>query len=74
MTELVKKRQAWSDYWAKGFLTTFTAEKGENYSGLIKKFWWEQFQHLEKEATIVDLGAGNGAILALALDFEKEWI
>lgn len=66
------QKGAWSDYWEKGFLTTFTAEAGENYSGLIKNFWWRQLQGLESGSTIVDLGAGNGAILALVIEFMKE--
>lgn len=60
---------AWSRYWEKGFLTTFTAEAGENYTGLIKGFWIKTFSELAGEGNIVDLGAGNGALLSLALDF-----
>ncbi len=63
------KRDAWSKYWAKDFLTTFAADPRENYSGLIAAFWKDKFSRLKPGSTIVDLGAGNGAILALAYDF-----
>ncbi len=69
MTSDQIKENAWSSYWRKGFLTTFVDHNNDNYSGIIKDFWWAQFDALDEHAIVVDLGAGNGALLALALDY-----
>lgn len=56
---------AWSNYWSKGFLTTF-ADEGASYSGKVKIFWQEVFSSLVSRTKLVDLGAGNGALLKIA--------
>jgi len=66
------KREAWNRYWESGFLTTFTAQKGENYSGLIKDFWEAQLIDVEGESTLVDCAAGNGAILSLVMNYMRQ--
>lgn len=63
------KKQAWDRYWQNGFLTTFTAEKDKNYSGLVKEFWESQLKGLDDDASLVDCAAGNGAILSLVIDY-----
>jgi len=62
---------AWGNYWDKGFLSTFVDAEQENYSGQIKEYWETAFSLLPNNATIADLGAGNGAILALAKEFMR---
>ena len=63
---------AWSNYWRKGFLTTFVDIEEEGYSGLVKEHWNTEFSDLGDRSTIADLGAGNGAILALAKNYLQE--
>ncbi|MBX2848301.1 MAG: class I SAM-dependent methyltransferase [Acidiferrobacterales bacterium] len=58
----------WSNYWQKGFLTTFVGADEENYSGEIRNYWRETFSTISKSQHIVDLAAGNGALLALACE------
>lgn len=60
---------AWSNYWTNDFLTTFVDHEDENYSGQIKKYWNSVFSELQTEQAVVDLAAGNGALLALAKEY-----
>ena len=63
---------AWSNYWRKGFLTTFVGEAQEDHSDVTREFWEAAFAKVPAGGTIVDLGAGNGAILDLACAYFKQ--
>ena len=60
--------EAWSRYWQRGFLTTFSAGEGANYVGPIRDFWVDAFSHVPDGGTVVDCASGNGAVLSLAHD------
>ena len=60
---------AWSNYWRKGFLTTFVGNESDYYSGEVGSFWKNCFDSAPDDGTIIDIGAGNGALLSLATDF-----
>jgi len=60
---------AWSNYWTNDFLTTFVDHQDENYTGKIKMYWDAIFSQVQTKQEIVDLAAGNGALLALAKDY-----
>ncbi len=64
--------KAWSNYWAKGFLSTFVDADRKNYTGEVKEYWFSVFANLSKGSSVCDLGAGNGAILALAKEYMLE--
>ena len=59
----------WSTYWQKGTITTFHGRFGENYDGPVRDFWHTVFRGLPKQAKIVDLATGNGAIALLAAQY-----
>ena len=60
---------AWSNYWHHDFLTTFVDHQDENYTGEVKQYWTSVFSEIVSEQSIVDLAAGNGALLALAKEY-----
>ena len=63
---------AWSNYWQKGFLTTFVGSESDYYSGDVRRFWNSCFSKVPDGGAIVDICAGNGAVLALAVDYMEE--
>ncbi|MEO8742298.1 MAG: class I SAM-dependent methyltransferase [Lysobacteraceae bacterium] len=56
----------WSRYWRKGVAHSCSVDFSGNYSGALAEFWACQFAQMPDDATIVDLGTGNGAIPLLA--------
>ncbi|TVQ34264.1 MAG: class I SAM-dependent methyltransferase [Wenzhouxiangella sp.] len=58
----------WSDYWARGSLTSLPDDFSGNYDGEIAAFWAERFKSLPEPARILDICTGNGALALLAAD------
>jgi SAM-dependent methyltransferase len=58
--------ESWDRYWAHGFLTSCRNAFKGNYEGTIRALWEGFFSDLPAEATIVDIGTGNGAIPLIA--------
>ena len=56
----------WSQYWQKGFLTSFGSSIKTNYQGVIKDCWFNFFDKLTPQDKVIDIGTGNGALIALA--------
>ncbi|MFK8016382.1 MAG: class I SAM-dependent methyltransferase [Gammaproteobacteria bacterium] len=56
----------WDAYWQHGFLTSCADAFDGNYGGSIARFWHDQFAALEREAVVLDVCTGNGAVAALA--------
>ncbi|MEP1552372.1 class I SAM-dependent methyltransferase, partial [Paraglaciecola sp.] len=61
----------WSQYWKQGHLTSFGEEIKGNYQGLLADTWKTYFKSTGDTASILDIGTGNGALLALARDVYK---
>jgi len=56
----------WSQYWQQGFLTSFGSSIKTNYQGVIKDCWFRFFDKLTPQDKVIDIGTGNGALIALA--------
>ena len=65
--EPLRTPDAWSNYWNQGFSTTFVSDEADTYSGATREHWLEVFSDLNVGNTVVDLGAGNGAILEVGI-------
>ncbi|WP_133469290.1 class I SAM-dependent methyltransferase [Paraglaciecola marina] len=61
----------WSQYWKQGHLTSFGEEIKGNYQGLLADTWKAFFKNNDDTASILDIGTGNGALLALAREANK---
>ena len=61
---------AWSNYWRKGFQTTFVGGESDYYSGETRTHWLEVFNNIAGGSSILDLGSGNGALLEIATSVE----
>lgn len=59
---------AWTRYWRAGSLHSCGQAFAGNYAGAIARFWQARFAALGAQATILDVGTGNGAIPRLAHD------
>lgn len=55
----------WSEYWAQGYITSFGQDIKDNYSGKLKECWEGFSSTLNADATILDIGTGNGALIDL---------
>lgn len=60
----MSRTEAWDRYWAGGLLTTFGDKP--TYQGGLRDVWRMFFSTLPTNATVADLGAGNGAIAEIA--------
>jgi len=56
----------WSQYWQQGYLTSFGDSIKANYQGVIKDCWFRFFDNLTAQDKVIDIGTGNGALIALA--------
>mgnify|MGYP000117163908 CR=1 FL=1 len=56
----------WSQYWQQGYLTSFGSSIKTNYQGVIKEYWFRFFDKLTNQDKVLDIGTGNGALIALA--------
>jgi len=63
---------AWSNYWETGFESTFTGHKESDFFIDLNQQWQETFKSLTNGSTVVDLGAGNGALTAKILKTSEE--
>ncbi len=61
----------WSQYWQQGHLTSFGEDIKDNYEGELKAVWDGFFVQLSEEDRVLDIGTGNGAVVALALAHNK---
>ena len=63
---------AWSTYWDKGALHSCPSAFGANYDDEISAFWVGFFSGLPDNASIIDIGTGNGGIAFLARDVGQQ--
>lgn len=61
--------QQWAAWWQKRSITSFQGAFERNYDGPIKAFWEARFALLPENASILDLGTGNGALALLAAEY-----
>ena len=59
----------WSEYWRNGRLTPF--DHLPNYQGATATFWEQQFKRLTRNARVLDVCSGNGAIALLAQQYSE---
>ncbi|RUO19349.1 hypothetical protein CWE08_10265 [Aliidiomarina iranensis] len=64
----------WTDYWRQSASLNSFAESdaASGYSGDLAEFWQQQVKDCPKEAKIVDVGTGNGALAALIAEYGRE--
>lgn len=56
------RRQAWSNYWARGPLHSCIGSFDANYSGAIGRFWDQHIASMAPGDRVLDLATGNGAL------------
>lgn len=67
-----KDTSHWDDYWSHGFLTSCADAFDGNYQGRLRQVWEEFFRSAKGNATILDIGTGNGAIALIASRISSE--
>lgn len=69
--------EAWNRFWSSGAEHSCAASFDLGGSGGLARFWQNVLATLEQEATVVDLGTGNGGLLKLAheyaVQYRKRW-
>jgi ubiquinone/menaquinone biosynthesis C-methylase UbiE len=60
---------SWTRYWSSGRVAACSGGDDGNYFPEIKRLWTSFFTRLDNGAAILDVATGNGAVLALALEF-----
>lgn len=63
----------WSNYWQAGQLTSLPQDFVENYNGSIKEHWYNCFDKLLDNSSVLDVCAGNCAIGLLAASYAKSY-
>lgn len=61
--------EQWGRYWRRDNVTTFWRNNNQNYDREFADFWNVRFATLRKQARLLDLGTGNGALAILAADY-----
>ncbi|WP_157980364.1 class I SAM-dependent methyltransferase [Pseudidiomarina taiwanensis] len=63
----------WTHYWGtSGALNSFAeGEANQGYANSVKQFWESILAELPTDATVLDVGCGNGAIAALAVQYSQ---
>lgn len=66
--------QHWTDYWQNtNALNSFAeGEQAKGYQKDIAKLWEQQLENIQNNATIVDLGTGNGAVAVLSQELSNK--
>ncbi|MBU2879857.1 MULTISPECIES: class I SAM-dependent methyltransferase [Alteromonadaceae] len=57
----------WSQYWQQGHMTSFGNDFSDNYTGALKSLWEEVFKAVAHNNKVLDIGTGNGSIIALGI-------
>lgn len=60
---------SWTRYWSSGRVAACSGGDDGNYFPEIKRLWTGFFNRLTDGAAILDVATGNGAVLALALEY-----
>ena len=66
------KLDQWSRYWQAGQLTSLPQDFAANYEGEIRDYWVSYFSQLSRQASVLDLCTGNGAVALLAQSFSDQ--
>ncbi|MDX1516786.1 MAG: methyltransferase domain-containing protein [Woeseiaceae bacterium] len=61
----------WTEFYRGGALVTCATGTEPGYSGAVEQVWRDFFRALPAGARIVDIGSGNGAIPAIAIDVSR---
>lgn len=61
-TDIERRRNAWSSYWAAGGLHSCIGGLAEDADGAIAGFWRDRFGSLRDDDRVLDLATGNGAL------------
>ncbi|MDO6695790.1 methyltransferase domain-containing protein [Aliiglaciecola sp. 3_MG-2023] len=64
----------WSQYWQQGHLTSFGNDFTENYTGVLKSHWEKVFTTVQSQTKVLDIGTGNGSIIALGNNVNSELV
>jgi SAM-dependent methyltransferase len=67
-----QQHQQWSQFWRQGHITTFGPALPENYDGMLREFWTEQFSRADSGTRILDIATGNGALATMAAKVSEE--
>ncbi|HOP22650.1 MAG TPA: methyltransferase domain-containing protein [Gammaproteobacteria bacterium] len=66
------KNTHWTDYWVKGYVTSLPEDFKSNYDGELLDFWRNAFSKVPKNARVLDICTGNGAVALLAQEYSDE--
>ncbi|HEX5693309.1 MAG TPA: class I SAM-dependent methyltransferase [Arenimonas sp.] len=64
-TLVAERRNSWSNYWASGALHSCLGSFDGNYAGEVLEAWRAALAALPKDAVVLDIATGNGALPAL---------
>lgn len=65
------KTRAWNLYWSSGRVAACSGDSDGNYYPEIKQRWMDFFSGLSTGDHLLDIATGNGAVIALALDYAE---
>ncbi len=66
--DIEARRGAWTRYWRSGALHSCAGSWDGNYGGAIAAFWKTRFAAMSPTDRVLDIGTGNGPVLALLVD------
>jgi ubiquinone/menaquinone biosynthesis C-methylase UbiE len=69
--EQAERTASWTRYWSRGRIAACSGDEDGNYFPEIKRRWTGFFNLLNDGDAILDVATGNGAVLALALNYAE---
>lgn len=67
-----RENESWARYWELGLLSSLGNAYSGTYEGAVRELWREFFAALPAGARVLDIGTGNGAIPAIAVEISRE--
>jgi ubiquinone/menaquinone biosynthesis C-methylase UbiE len=67
-----RENESWARYWELGLLSSLGNAYSGTYEGAVRELWRNFFSALPEGGRVLDIGTGNGAIAAIAVEVARE--
>lgn len=66
-----RENESWAHYWELGLLSSLGNAYSGTYEGAVREHWRAFFAQLDDGSRVLDVGTGNGAVPAIAVEVAR---